>query len=214
MSRPYSARPARPGVLMDRQVVLDLDSPEADSRSSAHATWNDFEAWVRRRGDVSGQRVAYLDGILEVLVPGENHETIKTNLARLIETWALEVDVELNGYGSWLLKNKRLKTGVEPDECYILGPRGRKQVPDIAVEVVWTRGGVEKLEIYRRLGVREVWIWEDGKLSAFVLKSGQWKQQAKSQLVPALDFELLTKFSTVQEQHRALKQFRALVTRH
>lgn len=33
---------------MDRHVVLDLDSPDADSRSSAHATWNDFEAWVRR----------------------------------------------------------------------------------------------------------------------------------------------------------------------
>jgi hypothetical protein len=30
------------------------------------------------------------------------------------------------------------------------------QVPDIAIEVVWTSGGIDKLEVYRGLDVPEV----------------------------------------------------------
>jgi hypothetical protein len=32
--------------------------------------------------------------------------------------------------------------------------------------VIWTSGGIDKLEVYRRLRVREVWIWKSGRIEA------------------------------------------------
>jgi hypothetical protein len=37
---------------------------------------------------------------------------------------------------------------------------GERDRPDIAIEVIWTSGGIDKLEVYRKLGVREVWYYE------------------------------------------------------
>jgi hypothetical protein len=42
--------------------------------------------------------------------------------------------------------------------------------PDIAIEVIWTLGGIDKLEVYRKLGVREVWYYERGTLRFFALR--------------------------------------------
>jgi hypothetical protein len=43
-----------------------------------------------------------------------------------------------------------------PDECYVLGRELLDDdFPDIALEVVISSGGINKLEVYRGLGVRE-----------------------------------------------------------
>jgi len=44
---------------------------------------------------------------------------------------------------------------LEPDECYLVGDQD-KSAPDLAIEVIGTSGGIDKLEIYRRLDVGEV----------------------------------------------------------
>jgi len=40
----------------------------------------------------------------------------------------------------------------------------------VTPEVVWTSGGIDKLEIYRRLGVGEVWRWKDSRIEIHVLQ--------------------------------------------
>ncbi|MDX2009041.1 MAG: Uma2 family endonuclease [Myxococcaceae bacterium] len=216
MSRAYRSRTPKLEPLREESTFGD--GPDSavlsfDSRSSAPADWATFEAFLKERGDVSGQLVTYLDGMLEVFMPGETHELVKKTIARLIELWALELDVHLAGYGSLLLKSKRKAAGLEPDECYLLGVRGKRQAPDIAIEIVWSRGALNKLEVYRRLGVREVWVWEGGELKAHVLEAGGWRLQGHSELLPSLDFKLLSRFSTMEDQHRAVKQFRAILRR-
>lgn len=78
----------------------------------------------------------------------------------------MESDVSLNGFGSWTLKKELREAGAEPDECYIVGESTEKAVPDLAIEVEWSRAtGLSKPEIYRRLGVRELWtLKSDGRL--------------------------------------------------
>jgi Uma2 family endonuclease len=58
-------------------------------------------------------------------------------------------------YGAWTLKSPPNQSGLEPDECYLVGDQD-KPTPDLAIEVVWTSGGIDKLEIYGRLGIGEV----------------------------------------------------------
>jgi Uma2 family endonuclease len=57
--------------------------------------------------------------------------------------------------------------------------------------VVWTSGGLSKLEIYRKLGVREVWFWRKGKITAHVLRGDAYLEAVASEALPGLDLTLL-----------------------
>lgn len=43
-----------------------------------------------------------------------------------------------------------------PPRRALLGSEDAER-PHLAIEVVWTSGGLDKLDVYRKLGVREVW---------------------------------------------------------
>ena len=117
-------------------------------------TWADYERLLEIRGDHSAPRITYLDGTLEIMSPSASHESIKSMIGCLVEVWCLERDIEFTTYGSWTLKNRRAKRGAEPDECYVFGSVAAKKRPDLAIEVIWTSGGIDKLEVYqaRRAG--------------------------------------------------------------
>ncbi|MFN5513709.1 MAG: Uma2 family endonuclease [Cyanobacteriota bacterium] len=48
-----------------------------------------------------------------------------------------------------------------------------KEIPDLVIEVIVTSGNINILETYRRLGVPEVWFYQDSALTAYALKEGQ-----------------------------------------
>jgi Uma2 family endonuclease len=171
--------------------------------------WQDYEAFLAIRGNRAGVRMYYLDGAIEIMSPTKIHEGRKTTLARLLEVWALDMDVQLLGYGSWTLKNETREAGAEPDECYILDDPD-KDVPDLAIEVEWSRiTGLDKREIYRRLGVRELWTMnKDGGLTIRVLEHGDWAEREASALLPSLDVAWLLSFLEIPNQHQALKALR------
>lgn len=151
----------------------------------------------------SGVRMIYLDGDLELMSPSELHEDAKKILARLIEVWATEKNVDLRGFGNATFRNEAKRGGLEPDECYKLGPLAGG-VPDIAIEVVVTSPGLDKLEVYRRLGVRELWTWEDGVLAVRVLIGDRYEPRATSAVLPELDVALLARFVRPGENQTAL----------
>src|SRR5690349_14630739 len=114
--------------------------------------WEQYAALLAMRGESSVPRITYLRGVVELMSPSRSHERIKKMIARLIEAYADELDLDLAGYGSWTLKSEPEERGAEADECYILGSPQvspeEKERPDLAIEVVWTSGGIDKLEVY------------------------------------------------------------------
>jgi Uma2 family endonuclease len=160
---------------------------------------------------VPGLRMIYLEGALEIMSPSRDHEGIKTSLARLLEIYALEKDIPLNGYGSTTFRKQARKRGLEPDECYCIG--AMKDVPDIAIEAIVTRGGLDRLEVYRGLEVAEVWFWEDGKLSLHHLEGDRYRPVTRSRFLPALDLELLVQFVRPDEQTEAVRAYREALRR-
>jgi Uma2 family endonuclease len=183
--------------------------PTADQRVVMHVPWSHFETMLALRGDVAGPRMAYLDGMLELMSPSKDHERIKSYIGRLIEAYALERGLDLSPYGSWTLKRAPSKAAVEPDECYIVGAEQEKSSPDLAIEVTWTSGGIEKLEIYRRLRVSEVWVWDQGTIQVHVLTGEHYEPAARSHVFPDLDVELLASFLDRPTALQAVKAFRA-----
>jgi Uma2 family endonuclease len=173
-------------------------------------TWQDFEALLALRGDRAGVRMYYLDGAIEIMSPTKIHEDRKTTLARLLELWAVETDVDLNGFGSWTLKKEIKEAGAEPDECYIVGRSTEKDVPDLAIEVEWSRAtGLVKHEIYARLGVRELWtLKKSGQLAVQVLEKGKYVTHKSSKVLPKVDIAWLLSFAELQPQSRAVRALR------
>lgn len=175
-------------------------------------SWCDFELMLRIRGDHAGVRMTYLNGVLELMSPSIDHEGIKTMIARLLELYALEEGVALNGFGSWTLKNALRARGLEPDEGYSVGT-GRPTRPDLAIEVVWTSGGIDKLEVYRGLGVPEVWIWREGQIEVHVLRGDAYERRERNVLFPDLDLAELARHIDVENQSEAVQRYRETLRR-
>jgi Uma2 family endonuclease len=196
-----------------------FDSPDPaliDQRVYMHdVSWQAYEALLAWRGESSSPRMTYLDGELELMAPSRNHEAQKARFARLLEAWSEEMDIGLEGAGSWTLIQEDVGRGLEPDECYLLLDSKidplKAAAPDIAIEVVWTRGGLDKLEVYRKLGVREVWIWCDGKLRFHLLRGERYVSARRSEVLPKLDPIFLATFMQEGTQPEAVKALRAAV---
>jgi len=195
-------------VASEKTVPAGERGPTADQRVvTLGASWARFEEQLALRGDRSGPRIAFLDGTLEVMSPSKDHERIKSYIGRLIEAYALERDIDLSPYGAWTLKSAPKRAGLEPDECYLIGDQDR-DTPDLAIEVVWTRGGIGKLEIYRRLGVGEVWRWKDGRIEVHVLRGERYENVERSAVFPDLDVNRLGSFLDRPTAMQAVKAFR------
>ena len=182
--------------------------PTADHRVVlAGVTWEHYEVELAMRGEKSVPRLAYLEGAMELMRPSRDHERITSYLGRLVEVFAELHDIELSPYRSWTLKNGR-NAGGEPDECYIVGEDQSKDRPDLVIEVIWTSGGLDKLEIYQRLGIDEVWFWIDGKLEVHALRGDGYERAARSRWLPGLDLELMCTFLDRRSVHVAKRDFR------
>jgi Uma2 family endonuclease len=181
------------------------------------ATWADYQRCLEIRGERAVPRLTYLEGVLELMNPSRSHETIKSMIGCLVEAWCFENDVDVTPAGSWTLESKESERGVEPDECYVLGDGdvAEPERPDLAIEVIWTSGSVNKLEVYRKLGVQEVWLWRDEELQVFSLGPDQsYVRSERSQLLPKLDLAELLTFVGIRPMTRAVKEYRAALRAH
>lgn len=183
---------------------------DADQRVVIHGVpWRTYIA-IRELLDSRGLRMSYLEGTLELMTPSTRHELRSKIISRFLELFTLERDLPLNGYGTSTFRSEARRCGLEPDECYVLGGELR-ELPDLALEVIVTSGGLDKLPIYAGLGVREVWFFQDDSFRLFKLVGGAYQSIAASELVPGLDLEVLLRFATRPDQHQAIREYRDLV---
>jgi Uma2 family endonuclease len=183
--------------------------PTADERVVMYGVqWSQYEAQLAVRGEAPVPRIAYLEGTLELMRPSKDHERIKSYIGCLVEAYALERGIDLSPYGAWTLKNAPRESGAEPDECYIVGTDQAGEAPHLAIEVIWTSGGLDKLEIYARLGIGEVWFWRDGRIEVHVLRGDRYESAERSALFPHLDVALLCSFLDRPTALQAVRAFR------
>jgi Uma2 family endonuclease len=171
-------------------------------------TWADYERLLEIRGERSKPRMTFLEGQLEIMSPSRDHQKLKSLIGRLVEVFCLETGIRFTAYGSWTLKDKNAERGAEPDECYILGTEDSDR-PHLAIEVVWTSGRLDKLEVYRKLGVREVWYWRKGRLQPYALRGDTYEALARSEVVPGVDLDVLVTLLDRPTAYNAIRDYRA-----
>jgi Uma2 family endonuclease len=175
-------------------------------------SWSDYQRMLEVRGEASVPRFAYLRGQLEIMTPSLSHESIKSRIGCLLEVWCLENNVEFSPYGSWTLENKSAEAGLEPDECYVFGASTTEPArPDLAIEVVWTSGGVKKLEIYRQLGVQEVWFWRKNRITVHLLAAdgSEYVEAGQSRFLHGIDLTELVSFLDRPSASQAMREYRS-----
>ena len=201
-------------LLDDLASQIALDDPE-ERRVLSRASWAQYEALLSDLGEATAYRVHFLDGVLEILAPSRNHESGKTRIGDLLLIYFLETDTEYFPMGSTTLKKPERQAGGEPDESYCIGTD--KDFPDLAIEVIVTSGSINRLELYRRLGVREVWFWQKNRLIIYhqreetpaqLVETAGYEPIQQSEVLPGLDLELLTRCLQNPNPLAAAKAFR------
>jgi Uma2 family endonuclease len=172
-------------------------------------TWREFKA-VEQLLDRPGYRLSFLDGILEIRrMPGEPHETVKKRIAALLELYLLMAGFDFTPTGSMTLEREIVTVKREADESYKLAP-GR-MLPDLAIEVVFSSGGINKLEAYKRLKIKEVWFWEDGVLEVYHLRGEgntlNYEKISNSEEVKGIDLDLFSRCINMVNHVEAIKTF-------
>jgi Uma2 family endonuclease len=170
-----------------------------------NVTWDSLEK-LDADLESTGARLIYLDGYLEIMAPlSDAHEEPKKTVGQLLETYMRTKGIRFYARGSTTIGMKELGARKEPDESYCLGDR--KAIPDLAIEVTVTSGGIDVLEIYRRIGVAEVWFWEDGVISVYCLRATGYELVRQSELLPELDLRSLEFHSRMADQFDAVNAF-------
>jgi len=204
----------------DRASLVDM--LEVEGRGNIvvmhGVSWATYLAIDADRGYKKWPRLTYLDGELEIVSPtSPAHELRKKQIARFAEAYAGVMGRQLNGYGNMTMQNEERQVGLDPDECYYVGPVDLARCPDLAIEIVVTSGGLQKLAAYHRLGVREVWFWIRDALQIYELRGQSYALLPRSGLFPDLDLvDLATRVrspATNRDQTAAVEAYRAWLAR-
>jgi len=191
----------------------DLPAAQPDQYMLARGvTWKEYVI-LHEAIDTPGLRMTFCEGVLELMSPSRNHELWKKTTARLIELYAFLRELPLLGYGSTTFRSEAKQRGVEPDECWRVGSQMRDgEIPDIVFEVICASPLLDKLHVYDGLGIPEVWLFEDGAFAIHRRRAeGGYARVERSVLLPALDFALVARFVTREDQDVALREFAAAV---
>ncbi len=167
--------------------------------------WQQFKAIEALIDEVGGVRLSYLDGCVEFMTLGENHETIKSFLAILLALYFFEKRIEFIPVGSATREDEAKAVSFEPDESYYIGEK--KEHPDLAIEVAITSGDSRKLERYRRFRIAEVWFCKNNKLSIYRVREDNYEQVSRSEFLPELDLALLVRCVLMPSKLEAMAEF-------
>ena len=215
MDAPVLTHEYEPGAL---EELLQPESLAHGGQTEGRAvfcgiSWNRYLAFDKKLGDDRpGPRLYYLEGELEIMTTSNEHERVKKWLGDLMADYFLESGMEIMPRGQATMRLALKEAGAEPDESWCL--REEKEFPDLVLEIALTSGGINKLEIYRRFKVPEVWFWRHNRLEIFALGgSGTYEPLRTSRLLPGLDVALLERCVSIDSWQLARRTFREALSK-
>jgi Uma2 family endonuclease len=159
-----------------------------------------LKCWASR-----SKRMTFDGDRLEFMSPQLLHENTSAILCVLVWTLALERRIDLRTGGSTTLTNKGALCGLEPDGSFwiqheqVMRHRDdfdpdKDPQPDLAIEVEYVPSALDRMSIYARLGVPEVWRFDGKTLTINQLQRGVYRRRARSLALPLLTTAVLTRF--------------------
>jgi len=192
-------------LLQDLSELLQADDPE-ERQIISGVSWKRYEALLNDLGDSLRYRVTYLDGVLELVSPSRRHERNKTTIGSLLEDYFKQKRIRYFPLGSTTFRKEEQTGSTEPDESYCIDTE--KEFPNLAIEVVVTSSSVDKLEVYKRLEVQEVWFFKNNQFEVYHLRGKTYEQIEQSEVLPSLDLAMLARYAIASDPLEAALEFR------
>lgn len=204
--------------------LRQLDVPPGQRLLLHDVSWAEFEAILDELGDHRGTRIAYDNGLLEIMAPLPEHESDKELIGDLLKAMLEELDIEFLTLGSTTFKNSAMLKGIGPDQCFYIQNeaivRGKKRLdlavdppPDLALEVDITSR--THPETYAALGVPELWCRMGEQIHIYRLQGDRYIEVEES---PSFSgWSLQTEIpnylaqSRVEGRNKAMRSFRQWV---
>jgi Uma2 family endonuclease len=173
-----------------------------------NVSWETYGRLIEEREERPVPRFSYDRGKLEIMSPSFEQEAVADIIASLVTELAVELEIDVASARSTTFKREDLSRGFEPDASFYFRSidtvRGKRNVdldagdppPDLVIEVDVTNPSLDKLPIYARLNVAEVWRYAGGRLEILQRdEAGEGYEPATaSAFLPALTGDTLTRF--------------------
>ena len=196
----------QPIVKIAEQVARQRDMSVVIS----NASWELYETLEQELESFEPRpRLVFCNSDLEIMAPPSfDHEHFKTSIGSLVEAYAVDREIDLDGVGSTTQKIPELR-GKEADESYFVNRQGSKdEFPDLVVEVRVTSGGIDKLKHWHAYKIPEVWVFEKGKLHVFEFQPDEYREIQESKLLPGLPIQDLEELALISPTTKAVREFR------
>lgn len=209
---------------MQTYSVVNAKEVSAEQRLTLNdVSWETYEKILDAFGEHRAVRFHYDQGVLELMVPLEAHESPSDLTGILITTLVVESGMNLKCLASTTLRREKLDRGAEPDKCYYIQNeplvRGRTinletdPPPDLVVEIDITHTDIDKNGLYAAMGVPEFWRFDGSVLQIYQLERDQYSEVEVSPTFPwmskAVYYDFLRQCKQIGEAQaiRALKQW-------
>lgn len=182
--------------------------PVGEQRVIFHnLSWNAYQQVLNALGEHRSAHLIYDHGTLEITMPLEAHEFYSELIGRFIYFLVSEMGLKLKSMGSTTLDREDLDRGAEPDKAYYI--RNQSKVagrtvdlrqdppPDLVVEIDITHTDIDKLALYARMGVPELWRYDGQTLKIYELLNNEYQSVETS---PTFKFSLKEKLHEFLEQ--------------
>lgn len=195
--------------------------------SLANTDWDKFEEILDELGETRGLKLAYDQGVLELMSPLLEHEFDKEILGDFIKILLEEYELEFISAGSTTFKHEEMAKGIEADQCFYIQNeqhiRGKSRIdlhidppPDLAVEIDITSHS--HLNLYESLGVPELWRFDGQQLFIYVLEQSSYIEVEFSSIFANLPLRAslpsYLQASKEQGRNKIIRQFRIWVAKH
>ncbi len=184
-----------------------------------HVSWSTYVELSDSAESPRG-RLAYDNGVLEIMSPSTLHESLKRFIGRLIEIWTMEQSIEIRSVSSTTFRRPDLFKGVEADESYYVRsvevvrhvPEIDLRIhppPDLVVEIDVSRSSALKMNIYAALEVAEVWRFDGTRLQIAALQEGKLDEVPESLVLPRFPLEFVARLIAERTSMGETALFRA-----
>lgn len=200
-------------VLISTQVneleIEDFQSKVTQNVVLPGVSWQTFQALLSDMGDQRSSRLTYDQGTLQIKMPSKLHEIINRLLARIVTTLTEELGLDVANLGSIILERQDLAKGAEPDTCFYIQHASQLEgldpeipenlPPDLVIEVDITSPSTRRMDVYRSLGIPEVWCYTKKQgLQVFLLSGSspnqEYIQSTYSAAFPIVSADVLNQF--------------------
>jgi Uma2 family endonuclease len=167
--------------------------------------WKGYETLLKLFGD-DGPRLYYSRGSVELMSPLLLHECFSYRLGHMVMAIGEELAIPIRPARSLTLKREDTGRGAEADESFYIANVGRvghlTQIdlevdppPDLVIEIEITSALLDKIDIYARLGVPEIWRFDGEILTVLLLQpGGSYATVTRSAAFPFLPMDVFVEF--------------------